>query len=107
MKVPMADLRQQYMDLRPELDAAIASVIEQSAFVRGPFVDAFEKSFAALHGAGHCVSCANGTDSLYISMVGLGLKPGDEVIVPAHSWISTAETVTQAGGGCSLLRHRA
>ena len=48
-------------------------------------------------GAAHCVSCANGTDSLYIAMRALGVKPGDEVIAPAHSWISTTETITQAG----------
>ena len=46
----------------------------------------------------HCISCANGTDSLYIAMHALGVRPGDEVIVPANSWISTAVTVTQAGG---------
>ena len=49
-------------------------------------------------GVDHCVSCANGTDAIYIALHALGVKPGDEVIVPAHSWISTSETVTQAGG---------
>ena len=49
-------------------------------------------------GVKHCVSCANGTDALYIAMRGLGVKPGDEVITTAHSWISTSETITQAGG---------
>ncbi|MBI5744652.1 MAG: DegT/DnrJ/EryC1/StrS family aminotransferase [Elusimicrobia bacterium] len=80
------------------MDAAIAGVIGSSAFIRGPYVDAFEKEFAALIGAPHCVSCGNGTDSLYIAMRALGVKPGDEVIIPAHSWIATSETVTQAGG---------
>src|SRR5205814_1894130 len=49
-------------------------------------------------GVKHCVSCANGTDALYVAMRGLGIKPGDEVITTAHSWISTSETITQAGG---------
>ncbi|OGR51650.1 MAG: erythromycin biosynthesis sensory transduction protein eryC1 [Elusimicrobia bacterium GWA2_62_23] len=98
VKVPFADLHAQYLNIKKEMDAAIAGVIGSSAFIRGPYVDAFEKEFAALIGAPHCVSAANGTDSLYIAMRALGVKPGDEVIVPAHSWIATSETVTQAGG---------
>lgn len=97
-KVPFADLHAQYLSIKKDIDAAIAGVIGSSAFIRGPYVDAFEKEFAALIGAPHCVSCANGTDALYLAMRALGVKPGDEVIVPAHSWIATSETVTQAGG---------
>lgn len=98
MTVLFNDLYAQYLSLKPEMDAAIARTIENSAFVRGPEVEAFEENFANLMGVEHCVSCANGTDALYIAMHALGVKPGDEVIVPAHSWISTSETVTQAGG---------
>lgn len=76
----------------------MAEVIRTSAFIRGPFVDRFEAAFAQAIGVRHCVSCANGTDSLYVAMHALGMKPGDEVIAPAHSWISTTETITQAGG---------
>jgi dTDP-4-amino-4,6-dideoxygalactose transaminase len=96
--VPFADLQMQYQSIKTEIDAAIADVIASSAFIRGPYVEAFEREFAAATGAKHCVSCANGTDSLYIAMHALGVKPGDEIIVPAMSWISTSETVTQAGG---------
>ena len=96
-QVPFADLHAQYMSLKPEIDAAISDVIAQSSFIRGPHVDAFEAAFAEMMGVKHCVSCANGTDALYIAMVALGVKPGDEVIVPSMSWISTSETVTQAG----------
>jgi len=98
LPVPFADLHAQYLSIRPEIDAAIADVIRHSAFIRGPHVDAFESAFAKAVGSTHCVSCANGTDSLYIAMHALGVKPGDEVIAPAHSWISTTETITQAGG---------
>ena len=80
------------------IDAAIAEVIRTSAFIRGPFVTRFEEQFAAAVGARHCVSCANGTDSLYIAMHALGVQSGDEVITTAHSWISTSETISQAGG---------
>lgn len=97
MQVPFADLHQQYLDLKPEMDAAIASVIARSSFIRGPDVERFEQDFATALGSAHCVSCGNGTDALYIAMVGLGVQPGDEVIVPAMSWISTSETVSQAG----------
>jgi dTDP-4-amino-4,6-dideoxygalactose transaminase len=96
--VPFADLHGQYLSIKPEIDAAISEVIRSSAFIRGPFVEKFEAAFAEAMGVSHCVSCANGTDSLYIAMHALGVKPGDEVIAPAHSWISTSETITQAGG---------
>jgi dTDP-4-amino-4,6-dideoxygalactose transaminase len=96
--VPFADLHAQYLTIKPQIDAAIAEVIRTSAFIRGPFVERFEDEFARAMGSSHCVSCANGTDSLYIAMRALGIQPGDEVIAPAHSWISTTETITQAGG---------
>lgn len=96
--VPFADLHAQYLSIKAEIDAAIAAVIRTSAFIRGPFVETFEQEFAAAVDRKYCVSCANGTDSLYIAMRALGLKAGDEVIAPAHTWIATTETITQAGG---------
>jgi dTDP-4-amino-4,6-dideoxygalactose transaminase len=98
MKIPFVDLHAQYLTIKPEIDAAIQDVITNSAYIRGPHVDKFEQLWSAAVGIKHCVSCANGTDALYITMRGLGLKPGDEVITTAHSWISTTETITQAGG---------
>ncbi len=98
MKIPFVDLHAQYLTIKPEIDAAIQDVITNSAYVRGPYVDKFEKLWAEALGMKHCVSCANGTDALYIVMRGLGIKPGDEVITTAHSWIATTETITQAGG---------
>ena len=97
-QVPFADLYQQYCSLKPEIDFAIAEVIRTSAFIRGPFVERFEADFATTLGVPHCISCANGTDALYIAMHSLGVQLGDEVITTAHSWISTTETITQAGG---------
>ena len=98
MKVPFVDLHAQYQGIASEINAAIAGVIADSAFVRGPQVESFEQAWAKTMGMRHCVSCANGTDALYIAMRGLQLKPGDEVITTAHSWIATSETITQAGG---------
>ena len=98
MKIPFVDLYAQYLSIKPEIDAAIAEVIAQSAYIRGPHVDAFERAWADRLAVKHCVSCANGTDALYIAMRGLGVKAGDEVITSAHSWISNSETITHAGG---------
>jgi len=98
MKVPFVDLHGQYLGIKAEIDSAIAEVIAQSAFIRGKHVDAFEQAWAETLKVRHCISCANGTDALYITMRGLGLKVGDEVITTAHSWIATSETITQAGG---------
>jgi dTDP-4-amino-4,6-dideoxygalactose transaminase len=98
MKIPFVDLHAQYLSIKSEIDSALAEVIAQSAFVRGPQVERFEKAWAKTLGVKHCVSCANGTDALYVAMRALGVKAGDEVITTAHSWISTSETITQAGG---------
>jgi dTDP-4-amino-4,6-dideoxygalactose transaminase len=98
MNIPFVDLHAQYLSIKAEIDAAISEVIARSAFIRGPQVEKFETAWAETLGLKHCVSCANGTDALYIAMRGLGVKPGDEVITTAHSWISTSETITQAGG---------
>lgn len=98
MKIPFVDLHAQYLGIKGEIDAAIADVITQSAYIRGEHVEKFEKAWAKTVGVKHCVSCANGTDALYVAMRALGVRRGDEVITTAHSWISTSETITQAGG---------
>jgi dTDP-4-amino-4,6-dideoxygalactose transaminase len=97
MNVPFVDLKAQYQSLKAEIDAAIKNVIDNTAFIGGRFVEAFEKPYAQKFGVKHCISCANGTDALYISLKALGIGPGDEVITVANSWISTSETITQAG----------
>src|SRR5580698_1861182 len=97
MPVPLADLQLQYQTIKSEIDTAISSVIRDNAFIRGPYVDAFEREFAATAEAQHCVSCANGTDALYLAMAALKVKQGDEVITTAHSWISTSAMITHAG----------
>src|SRR2546421_1011015 len=98
MKIPFVDLHAQYLTIKQEIDRAIADVIAQSAYIRGRHVDAFEEAWSRTLGVKRCVSCANGTDAIYIALRGLGLKRSDEVITSAHSWISTSETITQAGG---------
>jgi dTDP-4-amino-4,6-dideoxygalactose transaminase len=97
MNVPFVDLKIQYQSLKPEIDKAIQSVIDNTAFIGGRYVEAFEKAFAEKYGVKHCISCANGTDAIYVGLKALGVGPGDEVITVANSWISTSETITQAG----------
>ena len=97
MKVPFVDLRSQYNRLKPAIDRAIQEVIDECAFVGGSRVNQFEKAFASMLGAKHCVGVGNGTDALYICMKMLGVGPGDEVITTASSWISTSETISQTG----------
>lgn len=97
MAIPYVDLQLHYRSIKREVDDAIAAVIRDNAFIRGPYVDAFEREFAAAVDIKHCVSCANGTDALYLAMAALKVQPGDEVITTAHSWISTCAMITHAG----------
>ena len=97
MSIPFLDLQRQYSDIKQEIDEAIQAVVSKSAFIGGPAVESFEAAFAAYCQAKHCVGVANGTDALFIAMKALGLKAGDEVIVPANSFIASSEAVTQTG----------
>ena len=97
MKVPFVDLKAQYLSIQGEIDAAIRDVISKTAFIGGKPIKDFEDSFAELYGIEHCISVANGTDSLYIIMKMLGIGLGDEVITVANSWISSSETISQTG----------
>lgn len=97
MKVPFVDLKAQYLSIKNEIDSAIYNVIENTSFIGGDIVNNFEKSFSTLYGVKHCISVANGTDSLYIIMKMLNIGNGDEVITVANSWISSSETISQTG----------
>lgn len=96
-RIPFTDLHAQYLTIRGEIDAAIDAVIRESTYIGGPVVSAFETAFARYLGVDHVVSCANGTDSMEILLKAWGIGPGDEVIVPAQSWISTSEAVGNVG----------
>lgn len=97
MKVPFVDLYAQYQRYQTEIDNAMADVIRNASFIGGPHVAAFEKNFGAYVGNTHAIACANGTDSLEILLEIFGIGPGDEVIVPASSWISTSESIGTKG----------
>jgi dTDP-4-amino-4,6-dideoxygalactose transaminase len=97
MKIPFVDLHRQYLRIKDEIDAAIAGVIRNSAYIGGDHVSQFEAEFADWLGIDHVVGCANGTDSIEMLLDALAVGAGDEVIVPALSWISTAEAVGTRG----------
>jgi dTDP-4-amino-4,6-dideoxygalactose transaminase len=95
--VKFLDLHAQYLSIKDEVDAAIAAVIAETAFVSGPYAKRFEAEFAAWLGAAHCVGVANGTDAIEIALEALDLPPGSEVIVPGNSFIASSEAVTRQG----------
>ena len=97
MKIAMADLHAQYLDIREEIDKAIAEVIAASAFIKGPFVERFEASFASFVEVGNCIGVGNGTDALFIALKGLGLGPGDEVITAVNTFVATPEAISLTG----------
>ncbi len=97
MKIPFVDLKSQYHSIKEEVDRAILEVVGNTAFVGGQTVKSFEDAFAQYAGTTHAVGCANGTDAIEIALKAMGIAPGDEVIVPACTWISTAESVSAIG----------
>ena len=98
MLVPFIDLYKQHKSIESEINETIQNCIRNSAFIRSQSIKNFEEEFSLLFDSGNCISCANGTDALYIAMKGMNIREGDEVITTSLSWISTSETITQAGG---------
>ncbi|WP_111322563.1 DegT/DnrJ/EryC1/StrS family aminotransferase [Algoriphagus chordae] len=97
MKVQMVDLRSQYELIKTEVDQAIQEVIDTTAFINGPQVKEFSIALAAYTGAKYVITCGNGTDALQIAMMGLDFRPGQEVIVPAFTYVATAEVIALLG----------
>jgi dTDP-4-amino-4,6-dideoxygalactose transaminase len=97
MRVPFLDLKAPYAELRDELDAAYRRVMESGWFIMGDELRAFETEFAAYCGAKHCVGVGNGLEALHLILRGLGVGPGDEVIVPSNTYIATWLAVSYAG----------
>ncbi len=93
MKLHMVDLGTQYAKIKPEIDASIQEVLNSSIFIGGPVVNAFRTNLENYLGVKHVIPCANGTDALQIALMALGLQPGDEVILPAFTYVATAEVI--------------
>ena len=95
--LPMVDLKAQYLRIKDEIDAGFSEVLDNTAFINGPAVKTFQASLEQYLGVKHVIPCANGTDALQIAMMALGLQPGDEVIVPAFTYVATAEVIGLLG----------
>lgn len=93
----MVDLKAQYENLQSEIDESVISTIRSTAFINGPQVKSFSENLARYLGAKKVIPCANGTDALQIALMSLGLKPGDEVIVPSFTYVATAEVIGLLG----------
>ena len=95
--IRMVDLKTQYENIREEIDRAVLEVIASTEFINGTAVKNFQAELEAYQNIEHVIPCANGTDALQIAMMALGLKPGDEVIVPAFTYVATAEVIALLG----------
>jgi dTDP-4-amino-4,6-dideoxygalactose transaminase len=95
--IPLVDLNAQYVNIQNEIDSAVKDCIAEGHFIKGKVVTDFERAFADYLGTEYCLGCGNGTDALEIILTSLNIGPGDEVLVPALTWISTAEAVNNVG----------
>ena len=93
----MVDLQGQYAAIKDRVNASMQEVIDSASFINGPEVKAFQKELEAYLGVKHVITCANGTDALQIAMMGLGLKPGDEVITADFTFAATVEVIALLG----------
>lgn len=96
-KVPFMDLGAQIKALEPQIRRAIDEVLGTTAFVGGPALERFNKNFLSVHGGSHGVGCSNGTTAITVVLRALGVGPGDEVLIPNHTFIATAEAVVEVG----------
>ena len=92
-KIQMVDLQGQYLTIKGEVDDAIQQVLRSARFIQGKEVEEFCSALGEFVGVEHTISCANGTDALQIAMMALGFQPGDEIILPVHTYVATAEVI--------------
>ncbi len=91
--IQLVDLKNQYLKIKKEVDAAVINVLESTAFINGPEVKAFQSDLESYLNVKHVIPCANGTDALQIALMSLGIQPGDEVITPSFTYVATCEVV--------------
>ena len=97
LNIQMVDLKTQYQHIKNDVDNAMQQVINSTQFINGDEVKNFQAELADYLGVKHVITCGNGTDALQIAMMGLGLKPGDEVITPSFTYIATTEVIGLLG----------
>ena len=105
MNVPFVDLKSQYLIIKGEILAEINEVLENTAFVCGKKVKKFENDFAIRHDVKYCIGLSSGTDALHTALTAIGIKSGDEVIVPVNTFIATSESVSLCGGRPVFVDH--
>lgn len=97
MNIPFIDLKSQYRALQPQIQARINAVLEHGQYIMGPEVAELEERLAAYTGSKHCITVASGTEALLISLMALGIGPGDEVITTSFTFVATAEVIVLLG----------
>lgn len=103
ISVPFIDLKQQFQNLKPELDKALSPVFQDASFIMGPAVKQFEANFAKYVGTKHCVSLHSGTAALHLALLAMGVGPGDEVITVPNTFVATVEGIVFAGATAKLV----
>jgi dTDP-4-amino-4,6-dideoxygalactose transaminase len=101
--IPLVDLAAQHREIAAEVAEGFARILERTAFILGDEVSGFERAYAAFAGVRHCIGVANGTDALELALRAIGVGPGDEVILPANTFIATAAAVVRAGATPALV----
>ena len=96
-KIPFVDLRAQYTSIKSRVDRAVANVLERTQFVGGAILSDFEESFGTFCETEHAIGTSSGTASLHLALLAMDIGPGDEVILPSHTFIATVEPVVQVG----------
>jgi UDP-2-acetamido-2-deoxy-ribo-hexuluronate aminotransferase len=97
MTIPFIDLKTQYQALKPQIQARIDAVLEHGQYIMGPEVKELEDKLAAFTGAKHCITCASGTEALLMSLMALGIGPGDEIVTTPFTFVATAEVIVLLG----------
>jgi len=97
LKIPFLDLQAQYLSIKQDIDKGIQKVIDDLAFIGGPYVKAFEKDFAEFCGVEYAVGVSNGTDAVFLALLACGIGPGDEVITVPNTFIATTEAISMTG----------
>ena len=97
MTIPLIDLKTQYQALKPQIQARIDAVLEHGQYIMGPEVKELEDKLAAFTGAKHCITCASGSEALLMSLMALGIGPGDEIVTTPFTFVATAEVIVLLG----------
>ena len=103
MKIPLVDLKTNYLSIKEEINRAIQKVIEDSAFIMGPHLKTFEENFARFCGVKHAIGCSSGTTAVHLALLAVGIKPGDEVITVPNTFIATTECISYVKGSIKFV----